>query len=261
MRYKLTVLFLTALLLLAACGKKESTEPGTTSPDQTSATPAPQPSPENSPTPEPVSPSNAASSSAPTKATSVTPSPAKKTPAQKALAAEAPKPIVLPAGTVITVRINEALGSKTSQAGETFTGSVSSPVSKEETVVIPDGASVAGVVTQAHPAGRFKGGATLGVELNSITINGRPHKIQTTPVAQTSTGKGKRTAGMVGGGAAGGALIGGLAGGGKGAAIGALVGAGAGTAGAAFTGNRDINLPAESMLSFKLTEPLQIQRK
>jgi hypothetical protein len=259
MRYRLTVLFLIGLLMLAGCGKKESSEPGTTSADQTSAAPAPQPSPENSPTPEPVSPSK--SSSAPTKATSVTPSPAKKTPAQKALAAEAPKPIVLPAGTVITVRINEALGSKTSQVGETFTGSVSSPVSKEEKVIIPDGANVGGVVTEAHPAGRFKGGATLGVELNSITINGRPHKIQTTPVAQSSTGKGKRTAGMVGGGAAGGALIGGLAGGGKGAAIGALVGAGAGTAGAAFTGNRDIALPAESMLSFKLTEPLQIQPK
>ena len=76
--------------------------------------------------------------------------------------------------------------------------------------------------------------------------------------SQTSTGKGKRTAGAVVGGTGVGAAIGGLAGGGKGAAIGALVGAGAGTAGA-MTGNRDITLPAESALSFKLVQPLTLK--
>jgi outer membrane lipoprotein SlyB len=55
------------------------------------------------------------------------------------------------------------------------------------------------------------------------------------------------------------ASIGGLAGGGKGALIGAALGAGAGTAGAAYTGEKEIVLPAESMLSFKLTAPLTIK--
>jgi hypothetical protein len=64
---------------------------------------------------------------------------------------------------------------------------------------------------------------------------------------------------MAGGGAGAGALIGGLAGGGKGAAIGALAGGGAGTAGAAFTGNKDIVLPAESALTFKLEQPLELR--
>jgi hypothetical protein len=63
---------------------------------------------------------------------------------------------------------------------------------------------------------------------------------------------------MVGGGAGGGALIGGLAGGGKGALIGGLIGAGAGTGGAAFTGNRDVELPAETGLRFRLVKPLEI---
>jgi hypothetical protein len=62
----------------------------------------------------------------------------------------------------------------------------------------------------------------------------------------------------VGGGAGGGALIGGIAGGGKGALIGGLLGAGAGTAGAAFTGNKDISIPAESVVTFNLTEPITV---
>jgi hypothetical protein len=65
---------------------------------------------------------------------------------------------------------------------------------------------------------------------------------------------------MIGGGAGAGALIGALAGGGKGAAIGALAGGGAGTAGAAFTGNKNIVLPAESALSFKLTEAVEVKQ-
>jgi uncharacterized membrane protein YccC len=77
----------------------------------------------------------------------------------------------------------------------------------------------------------------------------------------SSKGKGKRTAVMVGGGAAGGAGIGALAGGGKGAGIGALIGAAAGVAGAGLTGNRDITLPAETALSFKLVQPLEIKNR
>jgi hypothetical protein len=65
---------------------------------------------------------------------------------------------------------------------------------------------------------------------------------------------------MIGGGAGAGALIGALAGGGKGAAIGALVGGGAGTAGAGLTGNREITLPAESAVSFKLTQSLRLDK-
>ncbi len=64
---------------------------------------------------------------------------------------------------------------------------------------------------------------------------------------------------MIGGGTGLGAIIGGIAGGGKGAAIGALAGAGAGTAGATMTGKRDISIPAETVLSFKLSQPLQLR--
>jgi len=78
--------------------------------------------------------------------------------------------------------------------------------------------------------------------------------------SQETKGKGKRTAGLMAGGAGGGAAIGGLAGGGKGAAIGALVGVTAGAIGAGASGNnRDIELPSESALTFALTQRLTLK--
>ena len=176
-------------------------------------------------------------------------------------AREAPRqPIVVPAGTVITVRLGEALSSKNSQSGQTFTASVVTPVDVEGRTVIPAGAAATGSVVAAQSAGRFKGASLLQIKLDSITIAGHSRSVETSSISRSEKGKGKRTATMVGGGAGAGALIGALAGGGKGAAIGALVGGGAGTAGSAFTGNRDVTLPAESAVSFKLESPLEIQR-
>lgn len=96
------------------------------------------------------------------------------------------------------------------------------------------------------------------LQLTSLTIKGRSYRMISNPVAQGAEGRGKRTATMVGGGGGAGALIGGLAGGGKGAAIGALAGAAAGTAGATLTGKRDVVIPAETILDFKLSSPLTI---
>lgn len=125
-------------------------------------------------------------------------------------------------------------------------------------MVIPAGSDVTGTVTEAKKAGKFKGGASLKLALDSVTVKGYKYNIVTEYFGQESKGKGKRTAGMVAGGTGVGAAIGGLAGGGKGAAIGALAGATAGTVGA-ITGNRDIELPAESALSFKLNQPLTLK--
>jgi len=165
----------------------------------------------------------------------------------------------VPAGTVLTVRMGKTVGSKTSSPGEAFTGSLARPVEREGVVLIPSGAEVTGTVAEAVPLGRFKGGAKLRLVLDSITANGRRYDIKTSAVSREEKGKGKRTGVAVGGGAGLGAVIGGLAGGGKGAAIGALAGAGAGTAGAAYTGNKDIVIPAETALSFKLLEPVEVK--
>jgi hypothetical protein len=173
--------------------------------------------------------------------------------------AEAPQPVILPTGTVLTVRLGEAVGSKISQPGQAFSASLAEPVQVDGKEVIRAGATASGVVVDAAPLGRFKGGARLQLKLTSINVKGSDKGIQTSSIERTEKGKGKRTAVLAGGGAAVGALIGGLAGGGKGAAIGALAGGGAGTGGAAFTGNKDIVIPAESALSFKLEQPLELR--
>ncbi len=172
-----------------------------------------------------------------------------------------PKPLVVPADTVIAVVLDQTISSKTSKAGDRFSATIESPVEVEGKVAIPKGARAEGVVKEAKAAGRFKGGALLVLKLTSVTVHGKDHEIQTSAAVTSSKGKGKRTAVMVGGGAAGGAGIGAIAGGGKGAAIGALIGAAAGTGGAGFTGNRDITLAAETALDFKLLEPVHIKQK
>jgi len=197
--------------------------------------------------------------------TTTSPGPAANTapataPAPEVKAPEPVKPAVVPAGTALTVRLGETLSSKTSQDGQSFTGTLVNPVEAGGATVIPAGSSVSGTVVSAKSAGRFKGESLLTLRLDTITVKGTQRTIQTSTVSSGQKGKGKRTATMIGGGAGAGALIGGIAGGGKGAAIGALVGGGAGTAGAGLTGNRDVSFGAESAVTFKLSAPLEIPR-
>jgi hypothetical protein len=171
----------------------------------------------------------------------------------------APKPIVVDAGTAISVTVDQSVSSKTNNPGDHFEASLAAPVMVGEKQVIPSGAKARGTVTVAKSAGKFKGHAELGVTLDSITVDGHDYSVKTSSVAEAGKGRGERTAIGAGGGAAVGAIIGAIAGGGKGAAIGAGAGAGAGTAGAAFTGNRDITIAPETKLRFKLKEPLEIK--
>ena len=169
-----------------------------------------------------------------------------------------PQPIVLPAGTTLTVTVDQALSSDKSQSGQTFQATLAQPVTVHGTTAVPKGSNVTGTVVTAKKKGKIKGEGQLALSLTSITIRGKNYPIQTGTLDSTVKGKGKRTAATTGGGAAGGALIGGLAGGGKGAGIGALVGAGAGLVGGALTGNKQIEIPAESPLTFTLSKSLTL---
>jgi hypothetical protein len=132
------------------------------------------------------------------------------------------------------------------------------PVIMKGETVIPAGAPVKGVILKSEAAGRIKGGGSLMLQVTSLTLHGKSYRLVTSAIAQEAKGRGKRSATMIGGGGGAGALIGGLAGGGKGAAIGAVAGAAAGTAGATMTGKRDVVIPAETVLDFKLSAPVTL---
>jgi hypothetical protein len=156
----------------------------------------------------------------------------------------------VPTGTAITVVTDQSVSSKDAKLGQSLTGTVARDVIVGGKVVIPKGSPAKLSVSSVQASGRLSTPAKLYVRLRSVTVHGQTYAFTTNSFGQTEGGKGKRDAGFIGGGAVAGALIGGLAGGGKGAAIGAGAGAGAGTAGAAATGKKDVQYPAESRLTF-----------
>ncbi|HKT48752.1 MAG TPA: BON domain-containing protein [Candidatus Angelobacter sp.] len=175
-------------------------------------------------------------------------------------AAPTPLPkITVPAGTQLSIRINDELNSETAQVGDVFHGSVSTPVTVDGKTVIPTTADVEGRVVDVKSAGRFKGQSDLVIELTSLKMNGKSYQISSDRWSKQGNGRGKATAAKVGGGAALGAVLGGIFGGGKGAAIGAAAGAGAGTGVSAATKGQQIILKPETVLSFQLQSPITVQ--
>ena len=260
MRSRFFAVLLGAVLAmgLAACSKKEQPAQAPPAATDQTAQQAPAAAPQTQATPGQPSATPAASPSEAPAAAPAAP-PAEAPVAEQAPPPPPPQPIVIPAGRNVVVRMGSALSSKDSETGQTFNGTLVSAITVNGKVAIPAGARVTGVVSEAKSAGRFKGEAVIAIRLVSVNINGVSRNISTDEYVVTQKGKGKRTAVMVGGGAGGGAAIGGIAGGGKGAAIGALVGAGAGTVGAAFTGNKELTIPAESVVNFHTTASITIQ--
>ncbi len=273
MRSRLLTLTLIAVLTMsfAACGKKNQPQ-NTAAPASDNSTAA-QPN-QSATGSQPASSQPAASQMAPAQqspqAQQTPPATAQQSPQEQpaapAPATEAakptepppPVPIVIPAGTHIVIRMGTGLTSKTASAGDSFTGSVARPVKVGGVEVIPAGAGVSGRVVNVKSPGKFKGEGVLSIALTAVNIGGATVPVKTHTYTQVVKGKGKRTAVAIGGGTGAGALIGGIAGGGKGAAIGALVGAGAGTAGAGLTGNREVEIPAESAVTFRLAHSITV---
>lgn len=171
-----------------------------------------------------------------------------------------PADVNVPAGTNLTIRINQHISVKTSRAGDRFDGEMAEPVvSDNGNVIIPKGAPVGGIVEVAHRRGHFKGASILDLRLTSLTLNGNQYRLDTSDLRRTKKGKGKRSAAFIGGGSGLGMLVGGVASGGVGLLVGGLAGAGAGTAVAGMTGNRDIEIPSESIVHFRLANDLVVQ--
>ena len=248
---------LASALIIAGCKSSSAPAPGT-NPDGTPVATQPQPGSTPAPAAAPAAAPTTAPAPAATPAPSVATRPRESAPTASSAppVPAAPRYLTVPAQTRVSVSLSQSISSKTANVGEGFSGSLASPISVDGTTVFRRGTPVSGSVIAAHGQGRFKGEGTLGIELTEI---GNYH-VSSSAYQRTVKGKGKRTAGFIGGGAGLGALIGGLAGGGKGAAIGAISGAGAGTAGTAFTGNKQVVIPAESVITFTLTNSIRVQQ-
>ena len=172
--------------------------------------------------------------------------------------APTPQAVSIPSGTQISIRLNDELNSETSQVGDTFHGSISTPITVDGRTVVPTTADVEGRVVDVKSAGRFKGQSDLVIELTRLVMNGKSYPLTTDRWSKQGNARGKSTAAKVGGGAAVGAILGGIFGGGKGAAIGAAAGAGAGTGVSAATKGQQIDLKPETVLTFQLQNSISV---
>jgi hypothetical protein len=170
----------------------------------------------------------------------------------------AKKRITVPAGTRILIRTIDPIDSSKQKSGYRFTASLETNLQAEDVVVAPRGTTVYGQLTAAKSAGRMKGSSELTLELTDILIKGTAYPLLTSEYDVKGKGEGGNTAKKVIGGAGLGALIGGLAGGGKGAGIGVLAGAGAGTAVSAAKKGEQLNIPSESLIEFRLQQPVSL---
>ncbi|MGA3224655.1 MAG: hypothetical protein ABSC65_12890 [Acidobacteriaceae bacterium] len=217
---------------LAGCSNKVSSVPAGQTPSATAGT------------------NPAAAPPAASTATSVTPAPP-PTPAP------AP-PLTLPRGTRLEVRLDQTIDVKHVASGDRFGGTLAQPVVEGNTVAVPAGSGATGEVLVAHKRGKFKGRSMMALTLTRLDVNGTQYRIETGSLARSKKGKGKRSAAFIGGGAGMGMLIGGLATGGVGLLVGGLAGGGAGALGAAFTGNSDLKIPAETVVTFRLQDALTL---
>jgi hypothetical protein len=170
---------------------------------------------------------------------------------------------MIPAGTEMVVRTNDAISTEKAAPGNTYSAEVTNEVIDQTgKVLVPRGSRAELAVVETSSGGAV-GTAELGLALHSLTVNGRAYQVSTATEGQEADraglGKNRRTAEMVGGGALLGTVIGAIAGGGSGAAVGAAVGAAGGAAAQVLTRGKEVRVPAETVLTFRLDQPIQLQ--
>lgn len=163
----------------------------------------------------------------------------------------------LPEGTPITIRLQSTLSSASSNAGDSFEGTLDDPIVIEGQTAIPRGAAVTGRVLAAKASGRLHDPGYLRIALVSIEVEGQPVAIEASSLFVKGGSHEKRNLAMIGGGTGAGALIGGVAGGGKGALIGSAIGAAGGTGTAYATGKKEVSFGEERRLTFRLAQAVE----
>ena len=165
----------------------------------------------------------------------------------------------IPSGTEVKVRTDQAITANSSTVGHSYSATVSQDVlDANGKVAIPRGSTARLQVVKGDVP------KNVAMDLRSVTINGQQYTVESTTASSAQTGgkqgvgKNSRTAKYVGGGALAGTLLGAIAGGGKGAAIGALAGGAAGAGAQTLTKGTQVNVPAETQLTFRLAQDLQL---
>jgi hypothetical protein len=169
-----------------------------------------------------------------------------------------PQPLVLEAGTPLTLELRTALSTASSRPGDLAMAVVREDVSEHGRVVIPAGSELRGRVTTAVRGGKTKGNARLAFAFDEIEVRGHSHPLSASAIDISAKDSHKKDAAILGGGTAGGALVGAVADGKKGAGIGALLGAAAGGAVVLTTRGEDVSLPSGTALRVHLAEPLRL---
>ncbi|MBL8213990.1 MAG: hypothetical protein JNK87_24940 [Bryobacterales bacterium] len=175
--------------------------------------------------------------------------------------AETTTPNLIPAGTTIAVRANEAISSTDGAGARTYQAEIAQDiVDQNGNILVRRGSPAELAVTQADEGGRVST-PNMELVLRSVTMDGRRQVVETAGTemrGNAGLGANRRTATMVGGGAVLGTLLGAVVGGGAGAAAGAVVGAAGGATAQVLTRGTEVRVPAETILTFRLDEPLRL---
>lgn len=167
--------------------------------------------------------------------------------------------LVVPAGTPITIRLQQPISSANAGSGDRFDFVLAEPLVIDGKTVADKGTPGEGRVITVRHSGRLHNAGFLRITVNTLEVRGVPVEVKTSSISVSGGRYRNRNLAWIGGGAGAGALIGGLAGGGKGALVGSLIGAGGGTAGAYATGKKDVGFSTERVLTFKITQPVKIR--
>jgi hypothetical protein len=169
---------------------------------------------------------------------------------------------VIPSGTELVIRTNESVDSRTARPDQTFMAQIDEDVlAPSGDVLIPRGSDARLVIRQMNTGGTT-GTPEMTLDVESVTVDGHRYLVDTSDVAtkgNSGVGKNKRTGQYVGGGAVLGTIIGAIAGGGRGAAIGAVSGAAAGAGAVVLTKGKDVRVPSETTLRFRLEQPVRLR--
>ena len=170
-----------------------------------------------------------------------------------------PAAAVVPSGTVLVVRLDEYLSTKSNQAGETFETQLEEDLRVGRKLLAPAGSRVTGRLTNVKQSGKVEGRAQMGITLHKIFVGKQEYALTSNSLNYEAEATTREDAKKIGIGAGAGALIGALAGGKKGAAVGTAVGASIGTGAVLATSGEEVEFKIEHLFKFTLEREVEMQ--